>query len=80
MELLNQLAQNGLLALLLAISITANYLMFKIILNLYERQLQEKTDILTTTTDTLKGIKSTTDVTLTVVQGLLGRSNDSSKA
>lgn len=68
--LLQNLAEQGIVALLLALSITANYLMFKAILDLQEKRVFDAKEYNAALLEPMKALKQTADLILSIVQSM----------
>lgn len=71
MELLTKLGEQGVLALVLAISIMGNIWFIRLIIEGYEKRLNDVKEHRDNTLKLLESIKSTVDTTLSGIQGFV---------
>lgn len=72
-ELLNKLAENGIVSIILALSLGANGLLFHKLIQCFEKRLEDAKDYKNTTIELLQTIKQTADLTLSGLQILNGK-------
>lgn len=70
-ELLSKLADQGVLGILLAVSVAGNVMLIRMLINSYEDRLVDAKEYKDTTMQVLSSIKQTADVTLTSLQTLV---------
>lgn len=71
MELLTKLGEQGIVALILAISIMGNVWLVRLVIEGYEKRLLDAKEHRDATMKILESIKSTVDTTLSGLQGIV---------